>query len=76
MVCVLCIPLCPAVFVCTATAGETFGVAPLTWDDWTYVLRFAAPILLVEEVLKVKKVAEVRKGMSSLCSLSQKKSFV
>lgn len=33
--------------------GETFGVAPLTWDDWTYVLRFAAPILLVEEVLKV-----------------------
>ncbi|CAM9628969.1 unnamed protein product [Scytosiphon promiscuus] len=32
--------------------GETFGVAPLTWDDWTYVLRFSVPILLVEEILK------------------------
>ncbi|CAM9620236.1 unnamed protein product, partial [Sphacelaria rigidula] len=32
--------------------GDTFGVAPLTWDDWTYVLRFAMPILLVEEILK------------------------
>ena len=36
-------------------AGETFGVTPLTWDDWTYVLRFAAPILVVEEVLKVRR---------------------
>ncbi|CAN0446547.1 unnamed protein product, partial [Ascophyllum nodosum] len=35
--------------------GETFGVTPLTWDDWTYVLRFAAPILVVEEVLKVRR---------------------
>lgn len=52
------------------TSGETFGVAPLTWDDWTYVLRFAAPILLVEEVLKVKKVVEVMKGMKSFCPLN------
>lgn len=36
-------------------AGETFGVAPLTWDDWTWVLRFSLPILLVEEILKVRK---------------------
>lgn len=53
-----------------STSGETFGVAPLTWDDWTYVLRFAVPILLVEEVLKVKKMVEVREGMKSLCPLN------
>ncbi|CAM9295786.1 unnamed protein product, partial [Phaeothamnion confervicola] len=33
-------------------AGHVFGLQPLTWEDWTYVLRFAAPILLVEELLK------------------------
>lgn len=30
-------------------------MAPLTWDDWTWVLRFSVPILLVEEILKVRK---------------------
>lgn len=41
---------CIFLFVCL---GDTFGVSALTWEDWTYVLRFAAPILIVEEVLKV-----------------------
>ncbi|CAN0434584.1 unnamed protein product, partial [Hapterophycus canaliculatus] len=37
--------------------GETFGVAPLSWDDWTWVLRFSVPILLVEEILKASQRA-------------------
>ncbi|CAN0294943.1 unnamed protein product [Ectocarpus sp. 12 AP-2014] len=36
--------------------GETFGVAPLSWDDWTWVLRFSLPILLVEEILKASNI--------------------
>jgi len=32
--------------------GESFGMVPLTWDDWTTVLLWAAPILLVDEILK------------------------
>lgn len=48
-------------------ANKIFGLAPLSWDDWSYVLRFALPIVLVEEVLKAigrnindKKAAEQR----------------
>jgi P-type Ca2+ transporter type 2C len=32
--------------------GESFGVVPLSIDDWITVLQWAAPILLVDEVLK------------------------
>jgi Ca2+-transporting ATPase len=32
--------------------GESFGVMPLSLDDWVTVLAWAAPILLVDEILK------------------------
>jgi len=32
--------------------GESFGMVPLALDDWTTVLAWAVPILLVDEVLK------------------------
>lgn len=36
----------------TPAVAHMFDLAPLTWEDWTYVLRFAVPIILVEEILK------------------------
>ena len=32
--------------------GESFGMVPLSTDDWVTVLCWAAPILLVDEILK------------------------
>jgi len=32
--------------------GESFGMVPLTWDNWANVLAWAVPILLVDEILK------------------------
>jgi Ca2+-transporting ATPase len=32
--------------------GESFGMVPLTLDNWVTVLSWAAPILLVDEILK------------------------
>jgi Ca2+-transporting ATPase len=32
--------------------GESFGMVPLSMDDWVTVLAWAAPILIVDEVLK------------------------
>lgn len=32
--------------------GEAFGMVPLTTDDWKNVLMWAAPILIVDEILK------------------------
>jgi Ca2+-transporting ATPase len=32
--------------------GQSFGMVPLSMDDWKNVLTFATPILLVDEVLK------------------------
>ena len=32
--------------------GESFGMVPLSSDNWTTVLLWAAPILLVDEILK------------------------
>ena len=32
--------------------GESFGMVPLSTDDWVTVLCWALPILLVDEVLK------------------------
>ena len=59
-------------------ANQIFGLAPLSWDDWTYVLRFAVPILIVEEVLKAigrkindKKTAEQRLTKAALSSEEQ-----
>eukprot|EP00611_Tribonema_gayanum_P030304 TRINITY_DN8384_c0_g1_i2.p1 TRINITY_DN8384_c0_g1~~TRINITY_DN8384_c0_g1_i2.p1 ORF type:complete len:285 (-),score=82.34 TRINITY_DN8384_c0_g1_i2:273-1088(-) len=37
----------------TPAASNMFGLAPLTKDDWLYVARFALPIVLVEEILKM-----------------------
>eukprot|EP00804_Cyclotella_cryptica_P006798 CCRYP_010940-RA/>CCRYP_010940-RA protein AED:0.06 eAED:0.06 QI:120/1/1/1/1/1/10/866/1228 len=32
--------------------AESFGLVPLSWKDWQTVLKWSAPILAVEEVLK------------------------
>ncbi|EEC45427.1 probable serca-type calcium ATPase, partial [Phaeodactylum tricornutum CCAP 1055/1] len=32
--------------------GESFGMVPLSIDDWALVISWAAPILLVDEILK------------------------
>jgi Ca2+-transporting ATPase len=32
--------------------GESFGLVPLSGDDWITVLKWSAPILLVDEALK------------------------
>jgi len=32
--------------------GEAFGMVPLTSSDWTHVMMWAAPILIVDEILK------------------------
>jgi Ca2+-transporting ATPase len=32
--------------------GDSFGMVPLSIDDWATVLTWAAPILIVDEVLK------------------------
>ena len=34
------------------TLAKIFGLAPLTWQEWEVVAKFALPILLVEEILK------------------------
>ena len=34
--------------------GGVFGLAPLTKSDWLSVLSFAAPVILVEELLKAQ----------------------
>eukprot|EP00549_Striatella_unipunctata_P025559 CAMPEP_0118720786 /NCGR_PEP_ID=MMETSP0800-20121206/30314_1 /TAXON_ID=210618 ORGANISM="Striatella unipunctata, Strain CCMP2910" /NCGR_SAMPLE_ID=MMETSP0800 /ASSEMBLY_ACC=CAM_ASM_000638 /LENGTH=183 /DNA_ID=CAMNT_0006628485 /DNA_START=110 /DNA_END=661 /DNA_ORIENTATION=- len=43
--------------------GESFGMVPLTWQNWESVLQWSVPVILVEEVLKligrqIKKQAE------------------
>jgi Ca2+-transporting ATPase len=32
--------------------GESFGIVPLTIEDWKTVLLWACPILVVDEILK------------------------
>lgn len=32
--------------------GESFGMVPLSFENWMAVLKWSAPVLLVEEILK------------------------
>jgi Ca2+-transporting ATPase len=33
--------------------GESFGIVPLSWNNWVTVLKWSVPILLLDEVLKL-----------------------
>jgi Ca2+-transporting ATPase len=32
--------------------NKTFGITPLTFDEWVMVFAFSAPVILVDEILK------------------------
>lgn len=37
----------------TPLMNSVFSIVPLSWDEWKLVLAFAAPVILVDEVLKL-----------------------
>jgi Ca2+-transporting ATPase len=35
------------------TLAATFGITSLSWEEWKLVLLLAAPVILIDELLKV-----------------------
>jgi len=43
---------CHLLILYTPSLANIFSLSPLSWKEWEIVLKFSAPILLVEEILK------------------------
>jgi hypothetical protein len=33
--------------------AEIFGIAPMNWHEWGLVFAFSAPVILIDEILKI-----------------------
>lgn len=53
--------------------NKIFGVCPLTSDDWLTVVKWAAPIVLLDEVLKaIGRTLKARETRLRMASVQQK----